>query len=389
MMVTLAWPPPSHMVSSPRRPPVRSSEWTSVVSRRAPVAPRGWPRAIAPPQTLTRAGSAPVSRCQARTTEANASLISIRSISSRDRPGLVQGVRGGRDRGGEHQDRVVAARGQVGDPGLGRQAVLVQCAFGRDEQRGGAVGDLAGQRGGDPAAVAQRLERGHLVQRGVAARALVLADAAVGRDLGAEGAAVDRAHRPLVAGQGVAFHLRPADPPLVGDQVRGAELGDLLGAVPGVPALGVGEGSFGAHRRADRDHAHVLHAARDDQVGGPAEHGLRGEVHRLLRGAALAVHGDAGHRLGQARREPRGAGDVAGLRPDRVHAAEHHVVDGQRVGVGAGQQVCDHVRAEIGRVRGGQAAAAAADRGAHRVDNEGLGHPCLAVVGFVLEHVLV
>ena len=43
------------------------------------------------------------------------------------------------------------------------------------------------------------------------------------------------------------------------------------------------------------------------------------------------------------------------------------------VGLGAGQQGADHVRAEIGRVRAGQSAAAAGDRGAHGVDDEGLG----------------
>ena len=41
---------------------------------------------------------------------------------------------------------------------------------------------------------------------------------------------------------------------------------------------------------------------------------------------------------------------------------------------GAGQQRGDDVRAEIGRVRAGQAAAAAADRGPHRIDQERLGH---------------
>ena len=103
-------------------------------------------------------------------------------------------------------------------------------------------------------------------------------------------------------------------------------------------------------------------------------------MHRLLGRAALPVDGDAGHRLGQARREPGRAGDVARLRADRVHAAEHHVVDGQRIGLGAGEQGGDDVRAEIGRVRGGQPAAAAADRGTHGVDDERLGHPRLPVV---------
>src|SRR5439155_9994825 len=82
MMVTLAWPPPSHMVWRPHRPPVRSSSFSSVVISRAPVAPSGCPSAIAPPFTLTFARSAPVSRCHASTTDANASLISTRSMSA-------------------------------------------------------------------------------------------------------------------------------------------------------------------------------------------------------------------------------------------------------------------------------------------------------------------
>ena len=42
--------------------------------------------------------------------------------------------------------------------------------------------------------------------------------------------------------------------------------------------------------------------------------------------------------LGQARRQPAGPGDVAGLRPERVDAAEDHVVDGRRVDAGAREQ---------------------------------------------------
>src|SRR5580693_8747196 len=289
-------------------------------------------------------------------------------------PGPVQGVRGGRDGCGEHQDRVVAAGGQVGDPRLGGQAVLADGAAGGDEQGGGAVGDLAGQGGGDPAACAQWLEGSHLLQGGVAAGALVLGHVLVRDDLGAERAVVDRADRSLVAGQGVAFHLGAADPPFVRDQVRGAELGDLLGAVPFPPASGAAERVLWAHGAADRDLAHVLDAARHDQAGGAAEYGLGGEVHRLLGRAALPVDGDAGYRLGQARGQPRGAGDVAGLRAHCIYAAEYDVVDGGRVDLGAGQQCFNDVRAEIGRVRGGQAAAAAGDGSAYSVDNEGLGH---------------
>ena len=201
---------------------------------------------------------------------------------------------------------------------------------------------------------------------------------AVGRDLGLEGAVVDGPGGALVAGQRVALHLGAADPPLGGDQVGRAELGDLLGAVPGPPAFRAGERVTG-HRRSDRDNAHVLHAAGDDQAGRAAEHRLRGEVHGLLGRAALPVDRDAGHGLGQARREPGGAGDVAGLRADRIHAAEHHVVDGFRIGSGPVQQVPDDVRAQVGRVHAGQSPAAAGDGAAHRVDNEGLGHPASPV----------
>ena len=61
MMVALAMPPPSHIVCSPYRQPRCSSALTSVVMMRAPLAPSGWPIAIAPRLTLVLARSAPVS----------------------------------------------------------------------------------------------------------------------------------------------------------------------------------------------------------------------------------------------------------------------------------------------------------------------------------------
>ena len=63
--------------------------------------------------------------------------------------------------------------------------------------------------------------------------------------------------------------------------------------------------------------------------------------------------------------------------PSKVDDVVFGCVD--TVGPGAGQQGRHDVRAQVGRVRAGQAAAAASDRGAHRVDNEGLGHPRLPV----------
>ena len=103
---------------------------------------------------------------------------------------------------------------------------------------------------------------------------------------------------------------------------------------------------------------------------------LGGEMDRLLGGAALAIDGGAGDALRQPGGEPGGAGDVAGLRTDRVDAAEDDVVDRRRIDLGPLDQRLDRVRAEVGRVDRGEPAAAPPDRGAHRVDDVGLRHRC-------------
>src|SRR3989304_963866 len=69
-----------------------------MVIRRAPLMPRGWPSATAPPFTLTLSGSRPSSRMTTIDWLANASLSSIRSMSSTSRSALrtailVGGVR--------------------------------------------------------------------------------------------------------------------------------------------------------------------------------------------------------------------------------------------------------------------------------------------------------
>ena len=72
-------PVPMHMVTMPyfcwrRRMPCRM-----VAVRTAPVAPSGWPRAIAPPSGLTLSGSSSESRITASACAAKASLSSIQS----------------------------------------------------------------------------------------------------------------------------------------------------------------------------------------------------------------------------------------------------------------------------------------------------------------------
>jgi hypothetical protein len=62
--------------------------FTAVVASRAPLAPSGWPSAMAPPQRLTRGSSSarPRSRSTARPCAAKASLSSMTSICARLRP---------------------------------------------------------------------------------------------------------------------------------------------------------------------------------------------------------------------------------------------------------------------------------------------------------------
>ena len=85
--------------------------------RRAPEQPSGWPRAIAPPLTLSFSSSMPSSRAQARTWEAKASLSSIRSISSSVRPAAsrARGIADGR--ADPHVGGVDAGDAEGDDPG--------------------------------------------------------------------------------------------------------------------------------------------------------------------------------------------------------------------------------------------------------------------------------
>ena len=220
----------------------------------------------------------------------------------------------------------------------------------------------------------------HPLEARVAPDALVGGDALERRDLAVEAPFVLGLRGPAMTLERERLHVVAGHVPLLGDHLRGAELRHLLGAVAGLPSLRTGEGVLeperlgGDHRRADRDHAHVLHAARDDEVGRAAHHGLRREVHGLLARAALAVDRRARYLVGEPGREPAGAGDVAGLRTDRVDATEDHVVDRRGIDPGALDELADRVGTEIGRMHAGQTAALAADGCAYRVDDECLGH---------------
>mmetsp|Transcript_37845 Transcript_37845/g.56512 ORF Transcript_37845/g.56512 Transcript_37845/m.56512 type:complete len:254 (-) Transcript_37845:496-1257(-) len=83
MMVALAVPPPSQMAKSPYLPCCLSNSWTRVVISFTPVAPRGCPKAIAPPLTLNLSKLPPKNVfATAKGTGAKASFTSTTAMSS-------------------------------------------------------------------------------------------------------------------------------------------------------------------------------------------------------------------------------------------------------------------------------------------------------------------
>src|SRR5918992_5048961 len=75
-IIAIPMPPPMQRDAAPLPPPRAFSEWTRVVRIRAPLAPMGCPSAMAPPWTLTFAGSSCSSRATAIDCDANASFSS-------------------------------------------------------------------------------------------------------------------------------------------------------------------------------------------------------------------------------------------------------------------------------------------------------------------------
>src|SRR5438094_3596330 len=84
--IATAPPPPWHSPAMPRDLPRCCRACSRVTTRRAPVAPSGWPSAIAPPFTFTRSQSQSSALPLATICAAKASLISRRSQSMTDVP---------------------------------------------------------------------------------------------------------------------------------------------------------------------------------------------------------------------------------------------------------------------------------------------------------------
>src|SRR5699024_9731704 len=92
-MMTAVVEAEAQIATSAVEAPRRSSSLTAVASRRMPVAPAGWPSAIAPPLTLSLSWSTPSSIANDSGTEAKASLTSNRSMSATVMPAWASTLR--------------------------------------------------------------------------------------------------------------------------------------------------------------------------------------------------------------------------------------------------------------------------------------------------------
>ncbi len=264
--------------------------------------------------------------------------------------------------------------------------MCIRDSAGSDQHGGGAVVDRAGVARGDvPLDLREALGEGGVVVGGLEAGedlwgaagpyALVACDAVQRCDLGVEEARLPGGGGLVVRGDGELVHPRPGEGPLGGDEFRA----DALGSQAVRVALGDSRAERvlpGGHVGPHRHPAHRLHPAGDDQVVRARDHALRGEVHGLLGGAALAVHRGRRDRLGQAGRENGVAGGVHGLLADLVDGAADDVVDQLRVDARALDQGAQGVGEELYRVDVGEGAVrlALADGGAYGFDDDCVAH---------------
>ena len=173
MIVAVPMPPPMQSVMSAVLLPVRSSSSSAVPRIMAPVAPSGWPIAIAPPLTLTLFG-VEVERLAKAQHDRGESLVDLEQVDvvdrhARARKHLFRHV----DWAGQHDRRLRADIGERAHPRPGFQARFFARLARAQEHRGGAVDDagrIAGVMDMDDALdIRMRLNR-HRIEAALLAR---------------------------------------------------------------------------------------------------------------------------------------------------------------------------------------------------------------------------
>jgi hypothetical protein len=150
-MPAAPWPMPTHIVTMPYFSWWRRSACTTVAARIAPVAPSGWPSAIAPPIGLTFAGSRPTG-VDHRQRLRGKGLVQLDPAHVVElQAGVLQRRRDGLDRADAHDLRRHAARRETDEARQRLQVVTLPRLFAGQDQRAGAVAGLRAVAGGDAA----------------------------------------------------------------------------------------------------------------------------------------------------------------------------------------------------------------------------------------------
>src|SRR5690606_18878676 len=181
--------------------------------------------------------------------------------------------------------------------------------------------------------------------------------------------------RTLVALGGVVVLFLPRYTPLVGDAFSAFDLvGDVEAAHQvGVQVIKTGEIALAQCQVQEHGHAaHAFDAASDGEVQVLHAHGLCGGMQRVLAGTTHAVHGDAGHGLGQAGQQQCLPSDVAALLTRLAYATGQDITNTVGRYATAGQQGLQH-RGQQGVGAGfSQGAATPPEGAAYSVNNHGL-----------------
>ena len=312
----------------------------------------------------------------------------------------LQQLLGRRDRGREHQPRILRGNGEVADDRPVRQPEGVRSGplgdeHGRRRRRdvwealpavmSGAIDgsqDAAlGSLASDSTVLSGRMPWSRSNNSPVSApssslighRHGLLGEVAVVPVLLGPAVGLGRVGVHVLAGDAVALGQDLADLELGGVEPPADGLDPLAGERPGAP------GGVGAHGRA----GHRLDAAGDAEVVGAGDHALGDEVHGLLGRAALAVDRGGGHVPGQAAGDPRVAGHVVGLLAHLADTAPDDVVDPTGIDPRPVDERVEREPQQVRRVPAGQRPLPLADRRADGVDDDGFtgGHGGTLAIG--------
>ena len=281
MIIAMPCPPPMHADATPNFFPRRRSSSSSVSTSRAPLAPSGWPIAIAPPFTLTLSRLRPSSFSHARYCGANASLISIRSRSFRRHLRALERLADRRRRPHAHQRRLDADRRPRHDSAERLRAACLRGILTGNDERRRAVDDAARVAGGHDAVLLEhRRQLRQDLHRRLGTHVIVLLDerdALLRLDLDRRHFFLHDARRPrlvreLLAAQRVGIGVFARDAVLRravlrGDRHRAAGVRIVQPFPQPVFELALAQLESAARAANDVRHlAHVLHAAGEHET---------------------------------------------------------------------------------------------------------------------------